>query len=156
MARPLARESARRCAVIAVAPPRSTRGTRHSFMGIPDRRKRDALAFSVPAKSRMRCISPHDAAAAEDLAEPEPFHPGRMLMPLLKNLSVGDRARVIGFSDAGGSYRRRLLALGLTPGAELSLSRIAPLGDPVEIRIRGFALSLRKDEASALLVEKLR
>ena len=76
-------------------------------------------------------------------------------MLLLKNLSVGDRARVLGFADTGGAYRRKLLSMGLTPGVELSITRVAPLGDPVEIRVRGFALSLRKNEADALSVEKL-
>lgn len=76
-------------------------------------------------------------------------------MLLLKNLSVGDRARVLGFAETGGAYRRKLLSMGLTPGVELSITRVAPLGDPVEIRVRGFALSLRKNEADALSVEKL-
>ncbi|PTD95099.1 FeoA family protein [Pseudothauera lacus] len=74
---------------------------------------------------------------------------------MLKNLSVGDRAKVCGFSAAGGPYRRKLLSMGLTPGAELQVVRVAPMGDPVEIRVRGFALTLRKNEADALTVEKL-
>jgi ferrous iron transport protein A len=45
--------------------------------------------------------------------------------------------------------------MGLTPGTEFTVIRFAPLGDPVEIQVRGFALSLRKDEATALLVEKI-
>lgn len=73
----------------------------------------------------------------------------------LKELALGDRARVLGFLAAGGAYRRRLLAMGLTPGAELHVTRLAPMGDPVEIRVRGFALSLRRDEADALSVERL-
>ena len=74
---------------------------------------------------------------------------------LLKQLAVGDRARISGFAEAGGTYRRKLLSLGLTPGAELQVIRVAPMGDPVEIRVRGFALTLRKSEADALEVEKL-
>jgi ferrous iron transport protein A len=76
----------------------------------------------------------------------------------LKDLRVGDRARIAGFIEGGAgshSYRRKLLSLGLTPGAELSVTRVAPMGDPVEIRVRGFALSLRRDEAATLSVEKL-
>jgi ferrous iron transport protein A len=77
----------------------------------------------------------------------------------LKDLRVGDRARIAGFFEGGAgshsSYRRKLLSLGLTPGAELSVTRVAPMGDPVEIRVRGFALSLRRDEAATLSVEKL-
>lgn len=76
-------------------------------------------------------------------------------MNTLRDLKVGDRARVCGFSEAGGAYRRKLLSMGLTPGAEISVTRVAPMGDPVEIRVRGFSLSLRKGEADALSVEKL-
>lgn len=74
---------------------------------------------------------------------------------MLKQLAVGDRAKVLGFSEAVSAYRRKLLSLGLTPGVELSVTRVAPMGDPIEIRVRGFALSLRRDEADALNVEKL-
>ncbi|QLQ32608.1 MAG: ferrous iron transport protein A [Candidatus Thiothrix singaporensis] len=73
----------------------------------------------------------------------------------LKELQVGDRARINGFLEGGGAYRRKLLAMGLTPGAEIHVTRVAPMGDPVEIRVRGFSLSVRKDEAAALSVEKL-
>lgn len=73
----------------------------------------------------------------------------------LKELQVGDRARVTGYLQPGGAYRRKLLSMGLTPGAELSVTRVAPMGDPVEIRVRGFSLSVRRDEAAALSVEKL-
>jgi ferrous iron transport protein A len=45
--------------------------------------------------------------------------------------------------------------MGLTPGVELQVVRVAPLGDPVEVRVRGTSVSLRKDEAAALLVESL-
>lgn len=72
----------------------------------------------------------------------------------LRDLGVGDRATVVGYDEGGRAYRKRLLAMGLTPGAELTVIRQAPLGDPVEIRVRGFALSVRRDEAASLLVEK--
>ena len=72
---------------------------------------------------------------------------------IFKELRVGDRARVVGFTEGGKAYRRKLLSMGLTPGVEIAVIRVAPLGDPVEIRVRGFALSLRKDEAEALQVE---
>lgn len=48
------------------------------------------------------------------------------------------------------SFRRKLLALGVTPGAQLEVVRFAPLGDPMEIKIRGFSLSLRKHEAQVI------
>ncbi len=76
-------------------------------------------------------------------------------MTTLGELQIGDRARVAGFSQSGGGYRRKLLSLGLTPGATIDIVRVAPMGDPVEIRVRGSSLSLRKEEAAALNVEKL-
>lgn len=76
-------------------------------------------------------------------------------MMTLRELSVGARARVAGFTQGGGCYRRKLLAMGLTPGVELTVMRMAPLGDPVEVRVRGCRLSLRRDEAAALSVEVL-
>ena len=72
----------------------------------------------------------------------------------LKSLSVGDSGRILGFDQSGGVYRKKLLAMGLTPGTPFTITRFAPLGDPVEIKIRGFSLSLRKDEASVLLIER--
>jgi ferrous iron transport protein A len=70
------------------------------------------------------------------------------------NLRPGDRACVSGFSGLPGAYRNRLLSLGLTPGTEFIVKRVAPLGDPIEIVVRGFRLSLRREEAAGLMVEK--
>ena len=70
-------------------------------------------------------------------------------------LKVGDKATVTGFVEAGAAYRRKLLAMGLTKGVEINLLRIAPMGDPVEIQVRGFSLSLRKEEAAVIQVEKV-
>ena len=72
----------------------------------------------------------------------------------LKDMAVGENGRVVGFEEGGKAYRKKLLSMGLTPGAEFSVTRYAPMGDPVEISVRGFRLSLRKDEAEALLVER--
>ncbi|MDD3088761.1 MAG: FeoA domain-containing protein, partial [Candidatus Omnitrophica bacterium] len=49
--------------------------------------------------------------------------------------------------------RRRLLDMGLTPGTEMEVLKVAPLGDPVDIKVRGYHLSLRKEEAAAVSVE---
>lgn len=73
----------------------------------------------------------------------------------IKLLSVGDTGKIIGFDQSGKGYRKRLLAMGLTPGSQFTVTRFAPLGDPVEINIRGYSLSLRKNEAAVLLVEKV-
>lgn len=75
----------------------------------------------------------------------------------LKDLAVGDVARVIGFEKNinAKAYRKRLLAMGLTPGTEFRVTRFAPMGDPVEINLRGFSLTLRKNEAAVLQIEKI-
>lgn len=70
-------------------------------------------------------------------------------------MTVGDSGKIVGFASSGKAYRKRLLAMGLTPGTVFTVTRFAPLGDPVEIKIRGFSLSLRKNEAAVLIVEKL-
>jgi ferrous iron transport protein A len=71
----------------------------------------------------------------------------------LINMAVGNRGRVIGFEHSNALYRKKLLAMGLTRGTEFSINRFAPLGDPIEIEVRGYNLSLRKQEAKVLLVE---
>jgi ferrous iron transport protein A len=70
-----------------------------------------------------------------------------------KHMAVGDAGHVMGFAEGGKAYRHKLLAMGLTPGTKFRITRVAPMGDPVEIEVRGFNLSLRKDEAAALQVE---
>jgi ferrous iron transport protein A len=71
----------------------------------------------------------------------------------LRDAIVGSTLRVVGYKATARAYKRKLLAMGLTPGIEFVVTRHAPLGDPTEIEVRGFHLSLRKDEADALLVE---
>ncbi len=74
---------------------------------------------------------------------------------VLREMAVGESGRVTGFATGGSSaYRRKLLALGLTKGSIFKVTRVAPLGDPVEIVLRGFSLSLRRDEADMVLVER--
>jgi ferrous iron transport protein A len=73
----------------------------------------------------------------------------------LRDMVLGDKGKVVGFQKGNKSYRKKLLAMGLTPGTEFSITRYAPLGDPVEINVRGYSMSLRQDEAATLLVEKI-
>jgi len=61
------------------------------------------------------------------------------------------RCRVVSVS-ATGSFRRRLLALGFIPGTPIESVRVAPLGDPVEYRIKGYYISLRKEDARSVSV----
>ena len=63
-----------------------------------------------------------------------------------------ERGRVLRI-DGEGKVRRRLFDMGVTPGAEIVLRKLAPLGDPVEVTIRGYELTLRKSEAECVLME---
>ncbi len=71
----------------------------------------------------------------------------------LKEMTVGTRGRISGYTGDDRGYRHKLLRMGLTRGTEFVLLRKAPLGDPIEIALRGFKLTLRKTEAQALVVE---
>jgi len=73
----------------------------------------------------------------------------------LGDLKVGERGRVVGFKPGDIGHRQKLLSMGLTPDTEFTVVRVAPLGDPVEIRVRETSLSMRKDEVSALLIEHI-
>ena len=71
----------------------------------------------------------------------------------LNEMAPGQTAEIIGYQAGNAAYRAKLLALGLTRGATIKLVNIAPLGDPVNLEVRGFHLSLRRDEAAVLKVK---
>lgn len=71
------------------------------------------------------------------------------------DLKVGDKAKILGFKPGDLEYQQRLLALGLVPDTEFLVVRVAPFGDPVEIKIRHFSLCLRKQEGSILELAKM-
>lgn len=75
-----------------------------------------------------------------------------MATKLLSDFIVGESGKIKSVSGEG-RIRRRLFDMGVTPGAELTMKKKAPLGDPIEITIRGYELTLRKDEASCVEVE---
>jgi len=70
-------------------------------------------------------------------------------------LKAGQSGHILGYQSGGRAYRGKLLSMGLTPGTHFTVTRQAPMGDPVEIEVRGFKLSLRKGEAAALQVERV-
>ncbi len=70
----------------------------------------------------------------------------------LNEFKVGESG-VIRKVNGEGRVRRRLFDMGLTPGAEVYLRKVAPMGDPLEITLRGYELSLRKDEAQWVEVD---
>lgn len=72
----------------------------------------------------------------------------------LGNMLAGEQGTVTGYSNDGKHYRARLLAMGLTRDTSFTITRMAPLGDPVEIKVRGFALSLRREEAATIIVQR--
>jgi len=72
----------------------------------------------------------------------------------LDRLAIGDQARVVRIIGAD-EITARLFEMGLTPGVTISLLGCAPLGDPIELELRGYRLSLRKTEAARVEVEKL-
>lgn len=71
---------------------------------------------------------------------------------MLNEFSVGETG-VIKTVSGEGKIRRRLFDMGVTPGAEVLLRKRAPLGDPLEITIRGYELTLRKTEAACVTME---
>ena len=73
---------------------------------------------------------------------------------LLSSLGVRDRGRILGF-ELPPDHRQRLLEMGVTVGAQFEVIRFAPMGDPMEIKVRGYRLSLRKREAAGIRIEKL-
>jgi ferrous iron transport protein A len=73
----------------------------------------------------------------------------------LGNMAVGEKGRVVRLGRGNRPYREKLLSMGLTPGTEFTVVRLAPLGDPLEISVRGYAVSLRKGEAQLLQVERV-
>jgi len=73
----------------------------------------------------------------------------------LHEVTPGQTVEIKGYHAGCSMYRAKLLALGLTRGTRIRLVNVAPLGDPVELEVRGFSLSLRKDEAAVLDVVKV-
>jgi ferrous iron transport protein A len=70
----------------------------------------------------------------------------------LSNLTPGMTARITGYEPGNRAYRAKLLALGLTRGTTIRMVNAAPLGDPVQLEVRGFNVSLRKAEAAVVKV----
>lgn len=71
---------------------------------------------------------------------------------LLSEFKIGESGKIVNVAGEG-RIRRRLFDMGVTPGAELTMRKKAPLGDPIEITIRGYELTLRKSEAEFVEVE---
>ena len=70
----------------------------------------------------------------------------------LKEMKPGQSGRVVSIGESG-QLKRRIMDMGITPGVEVKVIKVAPLGDPVEINVRGYELSLRKEEAARIEVQ---
>ncbi|NCC84743.1 MAG: ferrous iron transport protein A [Clostridia bacterium] len=70
----------------------------------------------------------------------------------LKNVPVGEKVTVVKINGTG-ILRRRIMDMGITRGISLYVHKVAPLGDPIQISLRGYELSLRKSEAEHIIVE---
>ena len=75
-----------------------------------------------------------------------------MSIKMLNELRKGEKGRIVKIAGKGNIHRR-LLDMGLVSGTDIQLQRVAPLGDPIEIKVRGYSLSLRKEEAASIQVE---
>ena len=73
----------------------------------------------------------------------------------LADIRPGHRCVVREIGRSKGLLRKRIIDMGLTIGPEIYVRKLAPLGDPIEIRLRGYELSLRKEEAKEILVDQL-
>ena len=72
-------------------------------------------------------------------------------MHTLKDVKIGKKAKVVKLHGEG-ALKRRIMDMGITKGVEITVRKVAPLGAPLEITVRGYELSLRKDEASCVEV----
>ena len=73
-------------------------------------------------------------------------------MQTLKNAKVGDTVHVVRIVGEG-AVKRRMMDMGITKGVEIFVRKVAPLGDPIEITVRGYELSLRKEDAGTIETE---
>lgn len=74
------------------------------------------------------------------------------MLKRLDNFAIGQQG-IIKTVEADKKIKRRLFDMGITPGAHIMLRKLAPLGDPMEITIRGYELTLRKNEAACVTLE---
>ena len=73
-------------------------------------------------------------------------------MASLKDVRVGETCTVSKLSGTG-AIKRRIMDMGITKGVEVYVRKVAPLGDPIEVTVRGYELSIRKDDAAMIEVE---
>lgn len=73
-------------------------------------------------------------------------------MKTLRDVNIGDNVKIVRLHGEG-AVKRRIMDMGMTKGTEVYVRKVAPLGDPVEVTVRGYELSIRKTDASMIEVE---
>lgn len=73
-------------------------------------------------------------------------------MKTLRDIQVGETSKVVKIHGAGG-LKRRIMDMGITKGTDIFVRKVAPLGDPIEVTVRGYELTIRKDDAEILEME---
>ena len=73
----------------------------------------------------------------------------------LSELKLGDKCKVVSIDNDNSLLKRRLLDMGITRDVEIAINKVAPLGDPIDIKLRGYELCLRKKDLSTIEVVKL-
>lgn len=73
-------------------------------------------------------------------------------MKTLKDVKVGENCKVVRLNGEG-AVKRRIMDMGITKGVEIHVRKVAPLGDPIELTVRGYELSVRKADAAMIDVE---
>jgi len=96
-------------------------------------------------------VSPSDNFTDDEAAGAHVAQPKRRVGTTLNSLPHGTEARVVSI-DGEGAVARRLMEMGVVPGAPVCVIKAAPLGDPIEVRVRGYHLALRRAEARTITV----
>lgn len=76
-------------------------------------------------------------------------------MVKFSDLKPGESAEIVGYNTGDSQYKSKLLSLGLVRGVRLKVLQVAPLGDPVKVAVLSYRLSLRKEEANVLMLERV-
>ncbi len=122
---------------------------------------REVLKVSASVAENDACMMEHVISQetlnrmAVCLSEKQQVEKKTIQMATLSDIFPGQRAKILKHTGPKNQARQRLMEMGLIPGTVVEVERLAPLGDPLEIRIKDYHLSLRKDEAAFLLVELL-
>lgn len=76
-------------------------------------------------------------------------------MTTLNDLQIGQCGKVVGYSDEDEALLQRILEMGVNRGVTVEVVRVAPMGDPIEVSLRGYQLSVRRSEARLIEIEPL-